>query len=391
MDLLKEYILNSTKTLLVENKPLDKKTLIEIFNFRYSTTFSKVQDKYVKQKVEFFKKRIVTFINKNYTDIRIYSNIFLKRLFEYLTYILFNKEDEIIEELRELISNNLTNIIDIFKKHKDRVWDYLTYKEKERILLGKEDYNKLVAQYELCLSKKMLPPDIHKKVINNKNHGEVIFEDSNWVFVRPKTKIGSLAWATSYHTGEKEPLRPDLKDKVSWCTASFGDNWWSTYSKKYILVYCIAKDYDKESEFRKITIGFDISEVFNHLNFINYEKEVTQDAENVSLDEYELEDLVGDSSLYKLSKIVRLICVKENKVIDKRIKYSIDSEVKDMINSEITSPSKEMVKIFDKYLNDNSLDEADIFSIKNYITRFKHYFIESDLKYLEKKYNINFV
>ena len=43
--LLKEYV---SKRLLMENKPLDQKTLIEIFEFRYNSTFSKVTNNYEK-------------------------------------------------------------------------------------------------------------------------------------------------------------------------------------------------------------------------------------------------------------------------------------------------------------------------------------------------------
>ena len=79
--LLKEYV---SKRLLMENKPLDQKTLIEIFEFRYNTTFSKISNDYEKMKIEKLKQKFTKLIKKEYSTIRIYSNVFLKELMSLL-------------------------------------------------------------------------------------------------------------------------------------------------------------------------------------------------------------------------------------------------------------------------------------------------------------------
>jgi hypothetical protein len=392
-NLLKEYV---TKRLLLENKPYDQRTLIDIFEFRYNSIFSKVTNNYEKMKVEQIKERFVKKIKEEYPAIRIYSAVFLKELME-LCYLASKKSGyRTIEELREILSYNMPNIIDLLKKHKDRVWSYLNYKEKDKIITGKSSYEELEGQYEFCLSKKLLPAEEHVKVIKNNTHGEVIFEDNRWVFVRPKTKIGSLAWATSYHDGSKEDLRSDLKDKVSWCTASFGDNYWSNYSKSYILIYCIAKNYEKNSPHRKITIGFNISEAFNYLFFIDHDSDVTQDANNEPLSKSELSNLVSAETLKNLSDKVRKICVLEKGAIDTRLKRSIDRKIEEVLEDEdldYDEASSKIKSIFENILDESSIkaSEADTLSILNYLSKScSGFFVDKDLNYLERKYNIVF-
>lgn len=390
--LLKEYV---SKRLLMENKPLDQKTLIEIFKFRYNATFSKITNNYEKIKVEQIKERFVKKIKEEYPTIRIYSNVFLKELMELCYSASKNSGYRIIEELREIL-DYVPDIIDLIKKHKDRVWSYLNYKEKNRIITGKASYEDLEGQYEFCLSKKLLPAEEHIKVINNNAHGEVILEDSDWVFVRPKTKIGSLAWATSYHDGSKEDLRSDLKDKVSWCTASFGDNFWSNYSMDYVLIYCIAKNYEKNSPHRKITIGFNVLEAFNYLFFIDYDNNVTQDANNEPLSRSELGDLVDANTLKNLSDKVRKICVLEKGVIDRRLKRSINKKIEIVLEDEdldYDEVSAQIRDIFENILDESSIksSEADTLSILNYLSKScGGFLVEKDLKHLERKYNITF-
>jgi len=390
--LLKEYV---SKRLLMENKPLEQKTLIEIFEFRYNAIFSKVTNNYEKIKVDQIKARFVKKIKEEYPAIRIYSNVFLKELMKLCYSASKNSGYRVIEELREILEY-VPDIVDLIKKHKDRVWSYLNYKEKERIIVGKASYEDLEGQYEFCLSKKLLPAEEHVKVINNKAHGEVILEDSDWVFVRPKTKIGSLAWATSYHDGSKEDLRSDLKDKVSWCTASFGDNYWSNYSIDYILIYCIAKNYEKNSPHRKITIGFNVLEAFNYLFFIDYDNDVTQDANNEPLSRQELGNLVDIDTLKNLSGKVRKICVLEKGAIDSRLKHSIDREIEEVLEDDdldYDESSAQIRVIFENILDESSIkaSEADAISILNYLsTSCGGFFVEKDLKYLERKYNITF-
>jgi hypothetical protein len=321
----------------------------------------------------------------------------LKEIFNSLSAAL--KETETLKKLYfivDTLNDFFPVMIDLFKKHKDRVWSYLNYKEKDRIITGKASYENLEGQYEFCLSKKLLPAEEHIKVINNNAHGEVIFEDSDWVFVRPKTKIGSLAWATSYHDGSKEDLRSDLKDKVSWCTASFGNNFWNNYSIDYILIYCIAKNYEKNSPHRKITIGFNISEAFNHLFFIDHDNDVTQDANNESLSRQELGDLVDTDTLKNLSDKVRKICVLEKGAIDRRLKRSIDREIEIVLEDEdldYDEVSAQIRDIFENILDESSIkaNEADTISILNYLSKScGGFLVEKDLKYLERKYNITF-
>lgn len=391
--LLKEYV---SKRLLMENKPLDQKTLIEIFEFRYNTTFSKISNDYEKMKIEKLKQKFTKLIKKEYSTIRIYSNVFLKELMS-LLYLASKKSGaEMINSLREIIEYNFKNIVDLIKNHKDKVWSYLNYKEKNKIIKGKASYEDLEGQYEFCLSKKLLPAEEHMRVINNNAHGEVILEDASWVFVRPKTKIGSLAWATSYHDGSKEDLRSDLKDKVSWCTASFGDNFWSNYSKSFVLIYCIAKNYEKNSPHRKITIGFNISEAFAPLFFIDHDNDVTQDANNEPLSRSELGDLVDSETLKNLSDKVRKICVLEKGAIDTRLKHSIDREIEVVLEDEdldYDEASEQIKDIFENILDESSIkaSEADTLSILNYLSKScGGFFVEKDLKYLERKYNITF-
>jgi len=390
--LLKEYV---SKRLLMENKPLDQKTLIEIFEFRYKTTFSKVSNNYEKMKIDQFKEKFVKEIKREYSTIRIYSSVFLKELMKLCYSASKNSGYRIIEELREIL-DYMPDIIDLIKKHKDRVWSYLNYKEKDRIITGKASYEDLEGQYEFCLSKKLLPAEEHIRVINNNAHGEVILEDSDWVFVRPKTKIGSLAWATSYHDGSKEDLRSDLKDKVSWCTASFGDNFWSNYSKAFVLIYCIAKNYEKNSPYRKITIGFNISEAFAPLFFIDHDNDVTQDANNEPISREELSDLVDTETLKNLSDKVRKICILEKGAIDIRLKHSIDREIEVVLEDEdldYDEASAQIKAIFENILDESSIkvSEADTLSILNYLSKScGGFFVEKDLKYLERKYNITF-
>lgn len=391
--LLKEYI---EKRLLMENKPLEQKTLINVFEFRYNTTFSRVSNDYEKMKIEQFKEKFIKKIKQEYPVIRIYSNVFIKKIMILLYLASKNPGYKKIESIRKILNENFQKIVDLFENHKDRVWPYLSYKEKKETINGKYSYEELKGQYEFCLSKKLLPADEHIKIIEDKTHGEVIFEDANWVFVRPKTKIGSLAWATSYHDGSKEDLRSDLKDKVSWCTASFGDNFWSNYSIDYILIYCIAKNYEKSSDYRKITIGFNISEAFNHLFFIDHDNEVTQDANNEPLSRSELGNLVDANTLKNLSDKVRKICVLEKGAIDRRLKHSIDREIEIVLKDEdldYDEASAQIKDIFENILDESSIksSEADTISILNYLSKScGGFFVEKDLKYLERKYNITF-
>lgn len=408
---LKKYI----KIKLLENKPLSlsrtkstKGNLIEKINLIYDDFLSEIYelsgDMYLVAQASSNSRRLKDLIAKSYKDIRVYSRVFLSFIQDEIDSMIYQleivkKHDMEIEKNDDYFKFesffiDLEKNLDLVKNHKERVWDYLSYNDKNNIIKGKTSFDDIEDQYATVLSKKLLKSDIHKKIIENKSHGEIIFEDEDWTFVLPRTELGSLAWATSYHDGSKEDLRSDLKDKVSWCTASFGKNWWKDYSKYYVLVYCIAKDYQKLSPYRKFTLGFVIDNVFEDDSFLDIGGDVTMDAYNDKISNEEIKSLINTNSLEKIIDIIKKVCIVEKGAISDEVKKFIDEFMKDIISEKLDNKktSSKIREAIEEILEDARGLEYYTLSIKKYIKEALFFYNvnleDFDKEALKKKYNI---
>tara|TARA_Y100000592_G_scaffold20349_1_gene31197 strand:- start:5762 stop:6847 length:1086 start_codon:yes stop_codon:yes gene_type:complete len=352
---LKEYIVESLrKRILLENKPLSLRNFL--------STMSNISSE--SQKL----------IRDNYANLRPYTRFISKSV---------NSNTESV----------LPNLVKLCLRHKDRCWSYLNYKEKDNIVLGNVLESTIKNQLNLCLSNKLLKAEMHREIINDKSHGEIIYEDDTWVYVYPKTSIGSIAWATSYSDGSKEMLRYDLKDKVSWCTSAIGEksnHFNEITSTGTLLLYCIKKDYKHKDRYRKIALGYYMWDIANEEPAIIFDENITQDANNIELEEEVVNKLIPKTSIEVLDK--KLIEIYEKSSFntesdeneDKSLEQNIESEIKSAISTaeDEEDKSNTISSIFYYYLSNYYNPEV----IKVYFNTYEDHMTEDDIEDLKEEF-----
>jgi hypothetical protein len=357
MTKLRKYIIESLrKRLLLENKPLSLRNFLSNMSNISSESQKLIRD--------------------NYANLRPYTRFISKSV---------NSNTESV----------LSSLVKLCLSHKDRCWSYLSYREKDNIILGNVLESTIKNQLNLCLSNKLLKAEMHREIINDKSHGEIIHQDDTWVYIYPKTSIGSIAWATSYSDGSKEMLRYDLKDKVSWCTSAIGDksnHFNELTSNGTLLLYCIKKNYNHKDRYRKIALGYYMWDIANEEPTIIFDENITQDANNIELEEDEVNKLISQLSIDVLSKKVIEIYRKSSFNTDsgESESQSIEQNIENEIRTAITTSENEEDKsnsissIFYYYLS--SADSSNIEVIKTYLSTYEDHMTEYDIEDLKEEF-----
>ena len=389
---LKNYIL------LLEHKPLKQRDLVNNIANSFSSLIKK--DRYFDKCLN----KVVKFTKENYDHIRIYSKIYFnfinKNTNNWSTFL--DEDDDswnkltLSHNVRNFVDIELSYLVNLFRKHKHRVWACLSHNDRNRILLGNVDESTLEGQYEFSLTKKLLPLDTHNKVTKSEKHGKKIHENENWTFIIPKTLLGSIAWATSYHDGSKETIRTDLKDKVSWCTSSLGDNWFVDISDHHLLVYCIQKNYKKNDIYRKITIGFDLKKVCSDNLHIDYNNDVTQDSNNDPVED--VKDIIDEITIQKIKDEVKKYAILELglfstdivKGIQKKLHAIMDNEESYDFEERDSKLSKSVREILTNYFDDITVSNLEKEALKSYLIKDLSRLLDyKDKVYFLNKYDID--
>lgn len=352
---LKEYITESLrKRILLENKPLSLRNFLSNMSNISSESQNLIRD--------------------NYVNLRPYTRFISKNL---------NSNTESV----------LPSLVKLCLSHKDRCWSYLSYKEKDNIVLGNVLESTIKNQLNLCLSNKLLKAEMHREIINDKSHGEIIHEDDTWVYVYPKTSIGSIAWATSYSDGSKEILRYDLKDKVSWCTSAIGEksnHFNDLISNGTVLLYCIKKDYQHKDRYRKIALGYYMWDIANEEPTIIFDENITQDANNIEIEEEIVNNLILPETIKSINK--KLIKIYEKSSLNtssgenesQSLEQNIENEIKSAISTSESEEDKSnaISSIFYYYLSNNYNIEV----IKVYLSTYENHMTEYDIEDLKEEF-----
>jgi hypothetical protein len=138
-----------------------------------------------------------------------------------------------------------------------------------------------------------------RPVVGKYKDFDVVYSESDWVVIEPKTILGSIAWAHSKPDGSEET---NQARRVGWCTAtSSKNNMFINYAGNLHMFYLIKTDYDSISgPERRICLSYTVSKGKAKLKI----GDATVDANNDPLNKSSVNKLVNKNILNLLNSLV---------------------------------------------------------------------------------------
>jgi hypothetical protein len=98
-----------------------------------------------------------------------------------------------------------------------------------------------------------------KPVVGKYKDFDVIYSESDWIVIEPKTILGSIAWGHGKPDGSEET---DQNRRVGWCTAtSTENNMFPNYAGNLHMFYLIKTDYNKTKGYeRRLCLSYVVEE-----------------------------------------------------------------------------------------------------------------------------------
>lgn len=117
-----------------------------------------------------------------------------------------------------------------------------------------------------------------RPVVGEYKDFNVVYSESDWIVIDPKTKLASIAWAHGKPDGSEET---DQARRVGWCTATTSENnMFPNYAGNMHMFYLIKSNYDSDnSPERRLCLSYVVSEGKAQFSFNN----ATVDADNRSI------------------------------------------------------------------------------------------------------------
>jgi hypothetical protein len=139
-----------------------------------------------------------------------------------------------------------------------------------------------------------------RPVVGKYNDFDVVYSESDWVVIEPKTILGSIAWAHGKPDGSEET---DQSRRVGWCTATSSvNNMFMNYAGNLHMFYLIRSDYDSvDGPERRICLSYMVK---GGKAVLYFDVGATVDANNKSLSKSRINSLVNKNILNLITSLV---------------------------------------------------------------------------------------
>ena len=189
---------------------------------------------------------------------------------EFLDTFWNNPSHQFISKYSQVIKNAIINeepvehILKDVKLHYHKVYQSLPLETKRRIALGDisvEDLRRVLDRRSRFNSREIRQQCSYKNgrpVVGKYQDFDVIYSESDWVVIEPKTIVGSISWAHGKPDGSEER---NEKRRVGWCTAvNTENNMFPNYAGNLHMFYVINSDYDNDmTNNRRLCLSFAVS------------------------------------------------------------------------------------------------------------------------------------
>lgn len=200
------------------------------------------------------------------------------------------------------------HIVDTVTSHYKKVYQTIGPKDKDLIGNGSYTTDDLRKQLDAkAQSGKFNKRELRSQckyqngrpVVGKYNDFDVIYSESDWIVIEPKTISGSIAWGHGKPDGSEET---DQARRVGWCTAvSSGNNMFPNYAGNLHMFYLIKSNYDNISgPERRLCLSYTVDKDKPQLKFGNS----TVDANNKSITEDHINRYVSKHILKLIESIV---------------------------------------------------------------------------------------
>ena len=190
---------------------------------------------------------------------------------EYLNSFWNNPSNQFLSKYSQVIKNAIIkkepidHILKDVKLHYHKVYQTAPFETKRRIALGDisvEDLRKVLDRSSRFNSREIRQQCSYQNgrpVVGKYQDFDVIYSESDWVVIEPKTIRGSISWAHGKPDGSEER---NEKRRVGWCTAvNNQNNMFPNYAGNLHMFYVINSDYDNDmTNNRRLCLSFIVSE-----------------------------------------------------------------------------------------------------------------------------------
>ena len=302
-------------------------------------------------------------LRKEMLDSEAYTDDDVKLLEEFWR----NPSHQFLSKYSQVIRNSITNqepilhTLEDIKLHYHKLYQMASLETKRAIALGDisvEDLRKQLDKNSKFNSREVRQQcqyQNERPVVGSYQDFDVVYSNSDWIVIEPKTIQGSIAWAHGKPDGSEEKV---MSRRVGWCTGvNTQNNMFPNYAGNLHMFYVISANYENDtSSNRKLCLSFVIVDGEAKLEnkggaTVNARNQVIPES---MLDTLKKEDFykiilqrlkgrkeTSFSEVYKkasLSQILRSLAQMKSQNIDKGI---IESEIKSYIthteDSEVLS------------------------------------------------------
>ena len=226
----------------------------------------------------------------------------------------FWNSNQFSSKYSQVIKNDLEkgepieHIVDAVISHYNKVYQSASPKVKSAIGSGAYSADDLRKDLDERLdSNKFNSRDIRQQcqyqnerpVVGKYKDFDVVYSESDWVVIEPKTISGSVAWAHGKPDGSEET---DQNRRVGWCTAtSSGNNMFPNYAGNLHMFYFIKSDYENVvGPERRLCLSYSVKEGKAEL----VSSEATVNANNRPINISYINKLITNSILTSIESLV---------------------------------------------------------------------------------------
>jgi len=261
------------------------------------------------------------------------------------------KYTQVIRDEIKYTHEPIEEILDVCELHYEKIYQSAGPDIKDQIGSGNITIDDLRKQIDFNFNfnkneiRQQCDYQNNRPVVGNYQDFDIVYSESDFIVIEPKTTKGSIAWAHGKPDGSEET---DQDRRVGWCTGvSSVNNMFQNYAGDLHMFYVINTDYDNDnSKNRRICLSF---VVINGEPSLKEESFSTVNALNKSIDKEDIENIKNQKFYQNI--LERLQGRKETSYQNIYSKASI---------GQIIRIIKQMKR---NNLSDNLLDEE----IKNYI------------------------
>lgn len=183
-------------------------------------------------------------------------------------------DNKFITKYTRVIQNELNTtqepikeILDVCKLHYEMIYRSAGPKLKDLIGSGNITIDELRKQIDAKTKESFNKNEIRQQcsyqsgrpVVGSYQDFNVIYSESDWIVIEPKTIKGSISWAHGKPDGSEER---NEKRRVGWCTGvNTRNNMFPNYAGNLHMFYVINSDYDNDmTNNRRLCLSFTVSE-----------------------------------------------------------------------------------------------------------------------------------